>query len=209
MLACFFRLVVNLFIKLFLCIAMKAQYINAIHPDFDTSLQLDLSIPEPITPKVVENTHTKIIRLPTIKRKETETTSNEESEEISGSSLGVTISRRETTSFEFTSSSDPSSFDLDKPIRKKLKHRDNEKDKPKKKLKLPQYLPPPFFLSFYQHVNSSWINGNYSTTPKHISKKPRVPKCKTNTNMATYVHRLYVYEQFMKLKGDSSDSSIN
>ncbi|CAH2350637.1 hypothetical protein CLIB1423_02S01662 [[Candida] railenensis] len=188
---------------------MKAQYINAIHPDFDTSLQLDLSIPETIAPEVVEERHTKIIRLPTIKRKESETTYNEESERVSGNSLGVTINRKETTSFEFTSSSDPSSFDLNKPIRKKLRLRDNESEKPKKKLKLPQYSPPPFFSSFYQHVNDSWINGNYSTTPKYISKRPRVPKCKTNTNMATYVHRLYVYEQFMKLKGDSSDSSIN
>lgn len=219
-----FRILASFFRTLFF--TMSRLLLNSIDATFDTSLQMDLGIPGPPfeqkeTQKPKEGSN--IFRLPTIKKKDRDqapsmglpSIERKVSDPVSSldsdlSTDGYHNSFQTRTSSHKSGSSSWNLSLLDLKRAKTSIRESYSSSQAKKTLVLPPYCPPTFIcLSFYQHVNSSWLSGSSSSTPLYIAKRPSIPQCRTNTNMATYTHRLYVYEQYMKYKGESSDSSVD
>lgn len=67
-------------------------------------------------------------------------------------------------------------------------------------LAVPFYSPPPY-VALNMHAET-WLNPLGST--QAMPTRPQPPRCRTNTNMATYVHKLFVYEQFVRLTRTSA-----
>lgn len=63
------------------------------------------------------------------------------------------------------------------------------------------FYSPPLYVALNMHAET-WLNplGSAQAMPT----RPQPPRCRTNTNMATYVHKLFVYEQFVRLTRTSA-----
>ena len=64
---------------------------------------------------------------------------------------------------------------------------------------LPSYAPPPAAsINFCMHLKGDM----------NVPEKPKLPTCKTNTNMATYVHKRFMYQVYVtQLYGSRHEST--
>lgn len=175
---------------------MVTEFLKVIDQSLDTRFDLDLRFPE--VPEIEEIPSTPQFRVPTIRKKRNES-------ESSVDSSGTNVSSISTRRTRFLLDSDTS---LDSPSStRRDRHRPTVQRRKKthigsngfftdlgvehERLNLPAYYPPPFVaVTFFKHVCRDDIS-------QKLVKKPEIPLCKTNTNLATYVHRLYVYQLYI------------
>lgn len=63
---------------------------------------------------------------------------------------------------------------------------------------LPKYSPPNERYMLAYRIFTKAYNTSGPLNPPMAPHKPKFPKIKTNTNLAQYIHKLYVYEQYLK-----------
>lgn len=65
-------------------------------------------------------------------------------------------------------------------------------------VEFPKYCPPSERFMLAYRIYSRAYLGSVSAVPPPAPRKPKFPKAKTNTNLAMYIHKLYIYEQYLK-----------